>query len=48
MATDPVDPFVQMIIHNNFENEYGEQPLLDFIEDLGLLGYLRLKYKYVE
>ena len=44
MATDPVDPFVQMIIHNNFENEYGEQPLLDFIEDLGLLGYLRLKF----
>ena len=44
MATDPVDPFVQMIIHNDFENEYGEQPLLDFLTDLGLADYLRLKY----
>lgn len=44
MATTPVDPFMQMIIHNDFENEYGEQPLLDFLSDLGLLDYLRLKY----
>jgi hypothetical protein len=44
MATNPVDPFMQMIIHNDFENEYGEQPLLDFLSDLGLLDYLRLKY----
>ena len=44
MATNPVDPFMQMIIHNDFENEYGEQPLLDFLSDLGLFDYLRLKY----
>lgn len=44
MATDPVDPFIQMIVHNDFENEYGEQPLLDFLTDLGLSDYLRLKY----
>ena len=44
MATNPVDPFMQMIIQNDFENEYGEQPLLDFLSDLGLLDYLRLKY----
>ena len=44
MATNPIDPFVQMIIHNDFENEYGEQPLLDFLSDLGLSDYLRLKY----
>ena len=31
MATNPVDPFMQMIIQNDFENEYGEQPLLDFL-----------------
>ena len=44
IATNPVDPFMHMIIHNDFENEYGEQPLLDFLSDLGLLDYLRLKY----
>ena len=44
ISTNPVDPFVQMIINNDFENEYGEQPLLDFLTDLGLSDYLRLKY----